>query len=71
MDQETQAQMVDLQRRLAEQENSIDTLSDTVHQHWQKIVELSNLVEQMRGRMLTLEGNVETVLPGDPPPPHY
>ncbi len=75
MDPETQDQIIDLQSRIAEQEIAIDALSDMQHQHWQKIDQLTVLVEQLRKRLLNFEndpeGNPQGASPNEPPPPHY
>ena len=71
MEQQTQGQIADLQARVAEQENAIDSLGETVHEQWQKIVELTTQVEQLQARLFSLEGNAETALPSEPPPPHH
>ena len=60
--------IVELEIRSAEQQQTIDELSDMVARQWRKIDELTSMNEAMRGRVLAIEDK----LPDDEqPPPHY
>ncbi len=58
----------DLEARSAEQQQTIDTLSDMVAKQWRKIDEMTALNKAFKGRLLSLE---EKLPDDDVPPPHY
>jgi len=60
--------IVDLEIRSAEQQQTIDELSDMIAQQWRKIDELISLNKTMRGRVLAIEDKLPD---DDKPPPHY
>ena len=63
--------IVELEIRSAEQQQTLEELSDMVTRQWRKIDELTTLLEAMRGRILTLEDSLPDGSDDDAPPPHY
>ena len=63
--------IIDLESRLAFQEEAIHTLSETMIEQQRTIDSLSNTVEALRRRLQALEPS--PLQPGEtePPPPHY
>jgi len=64
----TDKRIIELEVRSAEQQQTIDELSDMIAGQWRKLDDLTTLVEAMRGRVLTLEDRLPDE---DAPPPHY
>jgi SlyX protein len=60
--------IIELETRSAEQQLTIDELSDMIARQWQKIDEMTALTKSMRGKIQTLE---ERLPEDDVPPPHY
>jgi len=61
--------IIDLEIRSAEQQQTLDELSEMTARQWHLIDDLKNRFEAVRGRLLSLEER----LPDSPdaPPPHY
>ncbi len=60
-----------LESHIAHQDGTIEDLSEMVNKQWTEIEALRREIEQLRGRLLRMEGDMETGQPGDQPPPHY
>ena len=60
-----------LESHIAHQDGTIEDLSEMVNKQWTEIEALRREIEQLRGRLLRMEGDMETGRPGDQPPPHY
>ena len=58
----------ELEARSAEQQQTIDALSDMIAKQWRKIDEMTSLGQVLKGRVLSLE---EKIPDEDVPPPHY
>lgn len=63
--------LFDLEAQIAIQNRTIDELSDTLADQWQKIDKLTRQVSKLNDRLAAAEGDLHTVLPQDRPPPHY
>jgi SlyX protein len=66
-----QQRLTALESHLAHQNGTIEDLSDMVNKQWTEIEALRRDVNQLRERLLRIEGNFETTQPNDQPPPHY
>jgi len=66
----TEDRIINLETRSAEQQLTIDELSDMIAEQWKTIDEMKNLLSGMRGRIVTLEEKLEPD-EADVPPPHY
>jgi len=64
----TDKRLIELETRSAEQQQTIDELSDMISHQWKKIDDLMSRMEVMRGRVLTLEDKIPD---DEAPPPHY
>ena len=62
---------VDLEIRIAHQENLIQELSDVLARQWMAIDTLTRKVERLEDRLRRVEGGLEDLAPAEPPPPHY
>jgi SlyX protein len=60
--------VIELETRSAEQQQTIDELSDMIAQQWRKIDEMTMLGKVLKGRLQSLE---EKLPDDDVPPPHY
>ena len=70
-DEQADQRLTDLESRIEIQNNIIDELSDTLKEQWDKIDELTRQVRKLNDRLATAEGELQSVLPPDRPPPHY
>ncbi len=61
----------DLESRIAHQDSVIEDLNDTITKQWDEIDKLNRQVARLNDRLVALEGDVQSVLPKDRPPPHY
>ena len=61
----------DLEMQIAMQNRTIDELSDALREQWDKVDLLTRQVRKLNERLATTEGDLQTVLPPDRPPPHY
>jgi SlyX protein len=59
-----------LEARIAYQEDTIETLNQTVTAQWQQIDALRRLVAELSDRLRDAESNSRGV-PANEPPPHY
>ncbi len=71
MSEDLTQKIIDLEIRLAEQELTIDSLSDTVHQQWRLLDKLTGQYTQLNNRFTTMEDDMQDILPTEPAPPHY
>lgn len=60
--------IIELETRSAEQQQTIDELSDMIAKQWRKIDEMTSLGKALKDRLQTLE---EKIPDDDVPPPHY
>ncbi|MCU7921946.1 MAG: SlyX family protein [Candidatus Thiodiazotropha sp. (ex Dulcina madagascariensis)] len=63
--------MIDLESRLAFQEQAIHSLSETVIEQQRLIDTLSRTMEALRERIKALDPSPVDPLETEPPPPHY
>jgi SlyX protein len=63
--------LIDLEIRLAEQEVTIDSLSETVYRQWQTIDKLTKQHDRLSDRFTAIEEDLEGAGSEDGPPPHY
>lgn len=61
----------DLEIRFAFQQETIETLNDTVTTQWAEIDRLKKLFSQMQGQLADIEDNQGSADPGNIKPPHY
>jgi SlyX protein len=61
----------DLEMQVALQNRTIDELSDALREQWDKIDLLTRQVRKLNDRLAATEGDLQTVMPPDRPPPHY
>ena len=61
----------DLESHLAHQEIAIQDLSDVAARQSETIDELKRQIDRLKERLLAAEAEVQSVMPQDPPPPHY
>ncbi len=60
----------DLEVKYAFQQDTIDSLNETVTQQWQTIEQLQRTIERLEGRIVEL-GEWQGAGGDEPPPPHY
>lgn len=63
--------VIDLEGRLAQQEKTLEELSDTLHRQWSQSDKLKETVTLLLERFRGLEEHLRSLQPGDKPPPHY
>ncbi|MEO5338882.1 MAG: SlyX family protein [Magnetospirillum sp. WYHS-4] len=61
----------DLERHAAQQERTLQQLSDTIAEQWTVIDRLKRDVEFLKDRLRSVEATVDELAPPDVPPPHY
>ncbi len=61
----------DLESHLAHQDVALQDLSDVAARQGATIDELKRAIDRLKERLLIAETEVQSVLPKDPPPPHY
>jgi len=61
----------DLEATIAHQDQKLDEMSDTIAEQWAKIDALTRQTERLNERVRSLEGDLQSLQPGDQPPPHY
>jgi len=61
----------ELEALIAHQDIKLDEMSDTIAGQWTKLDELARKNRQLNDRLLSLEGDIQSALPADKPPPHY
>ena len=71
MTDETAKKLIDLEIRLAEQEATIDSLSETVYSQWQLIDKLTKQHDRLNDRFTAIEEDLEGAGGDERPPPHY
>lgn len=60
----------DLEVKFVFQQDTIDSLNDTVTKQWRTIEQLQRTIQRMEGRIAEMgEGQSEGA--SEPPPPHY
>jgi len=69
--QDMEQRLVALESHIAHQDGTLEDLHDMVNTQWTEIEALRREVEQLRGRLLRMEGEMEPAQPDDEPPPHY
>jgi SlyX protein len=67
----TEERMMDIEVRIARQEDLIDVLNQTVYRQQKKIDELESLCLALVGRLKEVAANVSEEAPLDERPPHY
>lgn len=60
----------DLEMKYAFQQDTIDSLNETVTKQWQTIEHLQRTIERLEGRILELS-EWQGAGGDEPPPPHY
>ena len=63
--------LIDLESRIAFQDQTIDTLNQVVTQQQSQLDNLTEEVEQLRGRLKALAPSPLDSNEPEPPPPHY
>ncbi len=63
--------MMDIEVRIARQEDLIDALNQTVYRQQTKIAELETLVSALAGRLKELAATLNEDAPLNERPPHY
>jgi SlyX protein len=63
--------IIDLESRIAFQEEAINTLSETLIEQQRAIDHLNRTVEVLRERLQATEPTLPHTGETDPPPPHY
>lgn len=63
--------MMDIEVRIARQEDLIDTLNQTVYRQQTKIDELETLCSALAGRLKEVADTMSQEVPLDERPPHY
>lgn len=63
--------LINLQTKLAHQENTLDALNEVVVRQQQQIDALEKLCAELRDKLLSLSDTAGTVGGEDAPPPHY
>jgi SlyX protein len=63
--------IADLETRLAQQEHTLDELSDVVAEQARVIDLFREQLKRLTDRMLNVEDSVPGKGPDEPPPPHY
>ncbi|MDA1097678.1 MAG: SlyX family protein [Proteobacteria bacterium] len=69
--EDLEQRLVTLESHIAHQDGTIEDLHAMVNAQWTGIEALRRELDQLRGRLLRLEGEMETDHPDDRPPPHY
>ncbi|TDU32134.1 SlyX protein [Panacagrimonas perspica] len=67
----TEDRFIDLETRLAYQDESIRSLSDTLARQQKRIDQLESLVRQLLDRVKSMNEPVYKGTPADEIPPHY
>ena len=67
----SEERFIDLETRLAHQDNLINELNDAVTAQQQKIMQLDELCRSLLARVRSLGEAVSDASPGDERPPHY
>jgi SlyX protein len=68
---ELEERLTALESHIAHQDGTIEDLHDMVNRQWTEIEALRREIAQLSGRLLRIEGEMETPQPDDQPPPHY
>ena len=71
MTDDLEDRVIDLETHLAHQGATVQDLSDMIARQWDVIDRMVKKVERLEDRIRILEADVETVMPEEPPPPHY
>jgi uncharacterized coiled-coil protein SlyX len=69
--QDLEERLMALESHSAHQDGSIEDLHDMVNKQWAEIEALRRDIDQLRSRLLRLEGEIDPAQPDDQPPPHY
>ncbi len=67
--EQTEKRLGDLEMQIAEQNQTIDELSEAMISQWKEIDRLTKSMKQLIEQVLSLEDN--TALTGNAKPPHY
>jgi SlyX protein len=67
----TEERMMDMEVRIARQEDMIDVLNQTVYRQQTKIDELETLCTALAGRLKEVAANLSEEAPLNERPPHY
>lgn len=65
-----QARIAELEIETTYQRETIETLNQTVTEHWSKIDHLSKMLDQIVSHLRIQKPGADTE-GGEPPPPHY
>lgn len=68
---ELDARIVELETRLAFQEDSIEALSNTVAEQQQTIEKLTIMIKHVNQQLKSLPQEIGSDTGSEPPPPHY
>lgn len=68
---EMENRIVELEMHLANQEATVQDLSEAIAGQWDVLDKLSQTVDHLKDRFLSLENAIETDQSEDIPPPHY
>jgi SlyX protein len=63
--------LVDLETRLAYQEEALRVLDEVITQQQQRIAELEHTCRQLRERLSARQRDAQSAAPADEVPPHY
>ncbi len=66
-----QERIIDLESRIAFQEDAIDKLSDVVSRQEQELLRLEKMVRYLHQQLKSLGDSQMTHPADEPPPPHY
>ncbi len=61
----------ELESRIAHQDGVIEDLNETITRQWDELDKLTRQIGRLNDRVVALEGDLQSVLPKDRPPPHY
>lgn len=68
---ELENRIIELETRLAFQEDNIETLSNTVANQQQTIDNLTVMIKHVNQQLKTLPSEIGSDVANEPPPPHY
>lgn len=70
-DRSPDARLDALEMRIAYQDETIETLNQTITAQWKQIDALTREVERLIQRVQAAENSIATPPANEPPPPHY
>jgi SlyX protein len=68
---EMEARIVELERHIAQQERTIQELSDVLAGQWKTLDLYRREIDMLKDRLGAAEGVISEFGPPEPPPPHY